>query len=224
LIATWRIYSVDNRGRLVSNRQFQQPTIDEEAVREGQWISWVQGAFYDPIESTNYAYILNPHYALFANYLQTTKVYVCPADKEQVTIGPDPGPRIRSCAMSGYMGWEGPADTRCISGAYRTFNKDSDIPAAMMPSGAFVFIDVNEKSICWPYFGVKMDTEAFFNWPSSIHNRGGVVSFADGHIEYDRWVDPRTVNAYSGNYHNHDYSSPRNADLTWLQQRSTVRK
>jgi prepilin-type processing-associated H-X9-DG protein len=93
-----------------------------------------------------------------------------------------------------------------------------------MPGGAFVFIDVNEKSICWPYFGVKMDTEAFFNWPSSVHNRGGVVAFADSHVEYHKWVDQRTITAYSSDYHQHNDGSPLNKDLTWIKDRTTIRR
>ena len=216
LITVWKLYAVDNRDRLAANRQYQTPTMGDQ--------SWVQGAFYDPVESTNYIYILDPRYALFANYLQTTKVYVCPGDKETVTIGPDPGPRIRSFAMKCYMGWEGPPDTRCISPVYRIFHKEMEIPTALMPKGAFVFMDVNEKSICWPYFGVKMDTDSFFNFPSSIHNRGGDVSFADGHVEYRRWQDPRTIAANSSDYHRHDEPSPGNIDLAWIRERTTIRK
>jgi prepilin-type processing-associated H-X9-DG protein len=91
-------------------------------------------------------------------------------------------------------------------------------------SGVFVFQDVNPNSICWPFFGVQMVQDDFFNWPNSSHNRGGVVSFADGHVDYHRWRDPRTVTAYSTDYHAHQDYSPNNPDLLWLRERTTVRK
>jgi prepilin-type processing-associated H-X9-DG protein len=69
-----------------------------------------------------------------------------------------------------------------------------------------------------------MTQDSFFNFPSSSHNRGGVVSFADGHTEYHRWRDQRTITAYSADYHQHRDSSPNNPDLVWLRQRATVPK
>jgi prepilin-type N-terminal cleavage/methylation domain-containing protein len=215
LATTWRLYAVDNRERLVANAHVDPPNIGIK--------SWVQGAFYDPIESTNFIYILDSRYALFANYLQSTKVYLCPADKETVTIGPDPGPRIRSYALNAYVGWEGDWDTR-LSQNYRIFRKESELPGPLLPGGVFLFMDVNENSICWPYFGVKMDVESFFNWPSSLHNRGGVVSFSDAHVEYHRWKDPRTMAAQSNDYHRHDDASAHNQDLVWMRERTTIHK
>ena len=91
-----------------------------------------------------------------------------------------------------------------------------------MPAGLFTFLDVNPDSICWPYFGVKMDADSFFNFPNSSHNRGGVMSFADAHAEYHRWTDRRTIAAHSSNYHQHDDSSSGNQDIAWLRPRTTV--
>lgn len=33
---------------------------------------------------------------------------------------------------------------------------------------------------------------SFWSMPGSYHNGAGGVSFADGHVEIKRWVDPRT--------------------------------
>jgi len=88
----------------------------------------------------------------------------------------------------------------------------------------FLFQDVDPNSICWPYFGVYMNQESFFNFPNSSHNRGGVVSFADGHVERHRWQDQRTISAFSPDYHRHSDPSPRNVDLAWLRERTTVHK
>ena len=69
-----------------------------------------------------------------------------------------------------------------------------------------------------------MAQDYFFNWPNSSHNRGGVVSFADGHVDYHRWRDQRTINGNLSDYHAHKDSSPNNQDLFWLRERATVRK
>jgi prepilin-type processing-associated H-X9-DG protein len=69
-----------------------------------------------------------------------------------------------------------------------------------------------------------MSEDSFFNFPNSSHNRGGVVSFADGHAEYHRWRDQRTITAYSVDYHLHRDSSPNNQDIDWLRQRASFHK
>jgi prepilin-type N-terminal cleavage/methylation domain-containing protein/prepilin-type processing-associated H-X9-DG protein len=217
--AVWIMYTSDNSDWLVANGQIDPPAADPPS---GRGRLWVQGAFYNPNDNTNYALILDPKYALFGNYLQTTKVYHCPTDREMVKIGSQSYPRLRSYALNAYTGWSGPWDTR-LSTAYKVFRKHSDL-VVTMPGGLFTFADVNPDSICWPYFGVLMQTEAFFNFPNSSHSRGGVISFADGHVEHHRWRDQRTITAYSSDYHRHNEPSNGNQDLLWLRERTTIKR
>src|SRR6266478_2080292 len=104
-------------------------------------------------------------------------------------------PKLRSYSLNAYAGWATPWDAR-LSTAYKIFRKHSAIPPSMS-AGMFLFGDVNPNSICWPYFGVQMAQDSFFNFPGASHNRGGVFSFADGHSEHHRWRDSRTITAYS---------------------------
>jgi prepilin-type processing-associated H-X9-DG protein len=129
---------------------------------------------------------------------------------------------MRSYALNNYLGWVGQWDDR-LSLAYKIFRKHGEL-VSPMPSGIFLFQDANPNSICWPYFGVYMAQDAFFNFPNSSHNSGGVVSFADGHVEHHRWRDQRTINAYSDDYHRHNDAAPRNQDVVWLRDRTTVHR
>jgi prepilin-type N-terminal cleavage/methylation domain-containing protein/prepilin-type processing-associated H-X9-DG protein len=221
LAAVWLMYAGDNSDVLVANGELYPPSTTTKL--------WIQGAFYYADATTNSAYILNPNYALFAHYLHSIKVYVCPADPDTVTVNGKPYPRLRSYSLNAYLGWTaawdtrlGPVDNRGRP-LYRVFAKHSDLTTAM-PAGTFVFQDVNPNSICWPYFGVQMAEDSFFNWPSSSHSRGGIISFADGHVDYHRWKDERTVVAHSFDYHKHDDPCDNNVDLDWLRERTTVRK
>ena len=216
--AVWIMYTSDNNDWLVANGQIDPPAPDPPSGRK----IWVQGAFYNPNDNTNYALLLDPRYALFGNYLQTTKVYHCPTDRESVKIGSKSYPRLRSYALNAYAGWAGPWDTR-LSSSYKIFRKHSDLVVSM-PAGIFTFMDVNPDSICWPYFGVLMQSDAFFNFPNSSHSRGGVIAFSDAHVEHHRWRDQRTITAYSTDYHRHNEPSPGNKDLLWLRDRTTVKK
>jgi prepilin-type N-terminal cleavage/methylation domain-containing protein/prepilin-type processing-associated H-X9-DG protein len=221
LTTAWMMYAGDNNDLLVANGETYPPSTTVKL--------WVQGAFYYAEANTNATYILDPKYALFGNYLRNTKLYVCPTDRNTVTVNGQTYPKLRSYALNAYVGWVGEWDNRLgpVDGRgfplYRLFKKHTEL-VAPMPSGVFLFQDVNPNSICWPFFGVQMATDYFFNFPNSSHNRGGVVSFADGHVDYHRWRDQRTITAYSPDYHRHQDSSPNNPDLTWLRERSTVRK
>jgi hypothetical protein len=124
--------------------------------------------------------------------------------------------------MNAYLGWKGAWEGR-LSSNYKIFTKLGKMNA-VMPNGMFLFQDVNPDSICWPFFGVQMDSDTFFNFPGSSHSRGNVVSFADTHVEWHRWKDSRTIIAYSPNYHSHSDASPNNVDLGWMRARTSVKK
>jgi prepilin-type N-terminal cleavage/methylation domain-containing protein/prepilin-type processing-associated H-X9-DG protein len=215
LVTTWLLYIDDNNDVLPNNGAVYPPSTVEKL--------WVQGAFYFSNVGKSDQYNVDPQYAQFAQYLKSAKVYSCPADVLDVEIDGVKYPKVRSYAMNSYLGWTGGFHNALNMKNYVIYQKRSQL-TALMPGGAFVFMDVHPKSICWPFFGVRMDTEAFFNFPGVSHNRGAVVAFADGHIETHRWRDARTLAAVSPDYHNHYDVSPRNADLTWLRDRTTVRK
>jgi prepilin-type N-terminal cleavage/methylation domain-containing protein len=216
MATAWVLYTVDNNDWLVANGPVETPPSTINKL-------WVQGYFFNATDNTNSALMLDPKYALFSSYLQSTRVYVCPTDRLTVKISNVSYPKIRSYSLNAYAGWYGDWDTR-LSSLYRIFKKHSEIGRTRMPSGLFLFADVNPDSICWPYFGVQMSKDSFFNFPNSSHSRGGVISFADAHVEHHRWRDQRTITAYSADYHRHDESSPRNEDIFWLRDRTTVPK
>ena len=55
-------------------------------------------------DKTNTTYILSTKYALFASYLQTIKVYVCPTDPPNVQVSSRSLPRVRSYTLNAYIG------------------------------------------------------------------------------------------------------------------------
>lgn len=214
LAAVWIMYATDNSDWLVANGKYDPPSTRTKL--------WVQGAFFVPTANTNNQLILDSKYALFAPYIQALRIYLCPTDRNYVMVSGVRHPKIRSYALNAYLGWTGSWDNR-LSPSYRLLKKHSEV-SALKPSGIFTFQDVNPNSICWPYFGVQMDYDYFFNFPNSSHSRGGVLSYADGHVEHHRWRDGRTITAFSPDYHNHRDNSSGNADIAWLRDRTTVKK
>jgi prepilin-type N-terminal cleavage/methylation domain-containing protein len=212
LAAVSLIYAGDNNDWLPAVGQNDPPSTSRKL--------WIQGAFVYPEANTNSAYILDPKYALFANYLHSIRTYVCPSDAPTVLLSGKSYPRLRSYSMNAYVGWTGHWDNR-LSADYSVFKKASQV-APSLSSGLLLFTDVHPKSICWPYYGVQMRDDIFLLFPGNAHSMGSVISFADGHAERHRWVDPRTTAAVSSDYHAHHDPSPHNLDLVWLRGHSSV--
>ena len=84
LATTWLLYVTDNNDWIAANGNSATPNTTTKF--------WIQGNFYDPVQATNKSYLLDPRYALFANYLKTSQVYVCPADRPTVRVS-DPASR-----------------------------------------------------------------------------------------------------------------------------------
>jgi prepilin-type N-terminal cleavage/methylation domain-containing protein/prepilin-type processing-associated H-X9-DG protein len=236
LSLTWSLYALDHGDRLVANGY---ETLES---RVGTRL-WVSGDchFYSP-PYTNVEYLVDSRYAAFGDYLTSPAIYRCPADKslfnrlvsvQQATVDlsvPDPKhealhPQVRSYSMNAFFGWL--PELGSLSADYRTFNKDGDL-AAGSPADLWIFQDVHPASICYPAFVVYMPgtaVDGFYHYPSSLHQGGGVLAFADGHVEAHRWTDRRTAKRVPpGAILSHWDQSPRNADVAWLRERSTFRQ
>ncbi len=140
LAIIWTLYAGENNDLLAAVGQNDPPSTKSRL--------WIQGAFVYPEANTNSAYLLDPKYALFADYLHTIQTYVCPADPNTVTVFGKAYPKLRSYALNAYLGWAGHWDDR-LATDYRVFKKQSQLVPSMNAS-MFLFTDVHPKSICWP--------------------------------------------------------------------------
>ena len=118
-------------------------------------------------------------------YNESTAIYRCPADRS-MTQGI---PRVRSYSINGWMGG------RALAGqdSFRVFRKQCDVKAPA-PSQAFVFLDEHERSINDGWFAVDMmGGRGLLDAPASRHGGGYNLSFADGHAEFWKISDLRTL-------------------------------
>jgi prepilin-type processing-associated H-X9-DG protein len=107
----------------------------------------------------------------------------------------------------------------------RVFKKQTDIGSGISPSGCWVFLDENDKTINDGWFvvpGPKTAT-AYVDCVASYHNRAAGLAFADGHAEIKKWSDGYILGLKPGSPALFMSADPGNnyADLRWLQQRST---
>jgi prepilin-type N-terminal cleavage/methylation domain-containing protein len=222
LISSWVMYAGDSNDALPNNGM---PSQGGDEKRK----FWIQGVFYHDPDKLNKELIVNAKYAQFAPYIRDIKVYRCPADRSLVQVKGLWYPKLRSYSMNSYVGWFSTNDTRLASNNYVYFRKTAQM-IRPGPANLFVFQEVYPDSICWPYFGVYMDStsDRFFNFPAIDHSQGGVVAFGDAHVEQHRWRHPFTLKAYSGNYHGHNDTSnlspPKNDDVAWIRDHASVKK
>ncbi len=82
------------------------------------------------------------------------------------------------------------------------------------PGERFVFID--EGKISPDSWTVHYDRESWWDRPTVRHGDGTNFSFADGHSDYWKWKDPRTVKLAEGTISQPD--QPGNPDLRAVQK------
>ncbi|HAV64977.1 MAG TPA: hypothetical protein DCY13_21720, partial [Verrucomicrobiales bacterium] len=216
----WIMYADDNGGRLVRNND------GTGAGKSAAAPSWVGGwlDFSPNLDNVNTGYLVDnnryPYAAYLGPYVKNPAVFKDPADKSQVTIFGKRVSRVRSLSMNGYM-----AGNRVWNGNdnYRLFNKIDEI-SRPQPSKAWVLITEREDSINDGWFGVDMISN-LVDYPASYHNNAGALTFADGHSEIKRWIDPRTMPLLKrGELLPLNIPMPGNPDLEWLRERTTALK
>lgn len=182
------------------------------------WVSGWQDFNDNNADNTNKLLLLDARYAQLGTYTKTAGAYKCPADRITVRNGGVWRPRVRSISMSGWMGPNSPA----WNPGYVVFSKVSQM-SKLSPSQALVFLDEREDSIDDGYYAVNMDRNAWqlVNFPGGFHNRAGGLSFADGHTEIHKWLDPRTTPPFKKGQKREFTAMRDNRDLTWLQDHAT---
>jgi prepilin-type N-terminal cleavage/methylation domain-containing protein len=193
--------------------------------------SWVAGDMVlvatspsDVDQCTNMDYLVGSQYEQFGSlghYTKNGRLYHCPADKSTVSYNGANYDRVRSLSMNGWVGFDTRDWGQPGSGPMFKLNfKMSDL-VNPGPAQTWVFIDERENSINDGWFGVDMvDTGSGAVWvdlPATRHNRGGVLSFGDGHSEFRKWQDQTT----SSTSLTPNSSAPNSPDIAWLQQRTT---
>lgn len=183
-----QLYTDDHNSRLPLNL-----VMTEWSARNNlNWVNNVMTWDTHP-DNTNQAAVTQ---AALGNYAQReTAIYRCPSDRALSAMQRAAGwtGRIRSYSMNAMMGDVGPftaSGTNINNPDYVQFFKTTQIPH---PSGIFVFLDEHPDSIDDGYFLNRAYNWNWIDLPASYHNGATAFSFADGHSELHRWLEPSTV-------------------------------
>ena len=212
----WLAYTYENNDHFPPNGRdpAQPPRTDFQF-----W--WAQGNLdYDPANSdnTNSALLLDGRYAQLGPYARSAGIFRCPSDRTQAMLNGSPAPRVRSVSMNSNVG----ALVQCFNPPPIPLGpqKLSDLHN---PSQQFIFIEEHPDSIGFVSFwideGLGADAQ-IASYPAAYHEQGANLSFADGHVEYHRWKDSRTLPPVKYAKWLAQTASPDNPDVAWLQQRT----
>jgi prepilin-type N-terminal cleavage/methylation domain-containing protein len=168
---------------------------------------------------------------VFYSYVNSTKVYKCPADKFKMEAGGAytlagacaGKDRVRSFSANNFM-----AGHDNNAGAYpapwgKIFFRSAEIDA---PSSRYVFIDeyegsnVNGGGINDGFFLVNMGpaTTVQTDIPTGHHDGGYALNFSDGHNEMVKFLDGRSRNWQGG-----QWNVVNNPDWQYLTNHATYR-
>ena len=219
LALTWELYTGDYAGMLVPNGFGTPESLGDTRL-------WVQGATHkyigdEMLAFTDPKYLIDPHYAAFADYLKTPAIYKCPADRSEY----NGMPKVRTYALNSYLNWEKPTNGGefLLSPTHVNFHKTADVAAAR-PSALLSFIDTAPNFLCHSAFGIAMTT-FYYHFPSIEHDQGGGAAFADGHVDYKRWRDAYTLQMARAPFVTHlNFTPDACPDLNWLREHATVPK
>jgi prepilin-type N-terminal cleavage/methylation domain-containing protein len=217
LSLAWILYADDNADKMPGNLDGGSNLNQTNAT----WcVGWLDNATYTP-DNTNWVAMMNSQ---LGKYSSSHEIYKCPAD-QSLSRGRSGQPRVRSVSMNAYLGdRSGP-----YTAGYNQFKKMSEL-IAPSPTGTWVFHDEREDSINDGWFAVNMDSfdppkpasDIIVDYPAGYHNRAGGMSYADGHSEVKKWLDPRTTPILKkGQALPLGIASPNNKDVEYLQVHST---
>ncbi len=201
LSIAWATYQAENNGCLVNG----------STHGANPWAKWG-----DETESNSSRYTLITTGALFP-YTHETRFYLCPSD---------PYKHIRSYSIASMM-------NGCDWSPEDIVNNHPDllIPYAnryvqvLAPSEQMVFCDEKDSrssSNMGTFAQDRLDWNynRWVDYVANFHERGDNFGFADGHAEYWKWVDDRTIDASTKRqFFYPDPAANRNQDL-WRIRRS----
>lgn len=224
LCLAWRMYAEDNNDKIPGAKEWNPTatTVQPDWANATEWLTVL-----DPTAEGNWnADKFTKQSVLWPYCGASLGIWKCPGDRSTaINDKRQTVPRIRSMSMNSWVGGDAWDDS-----GWRVYMKLGDMNDPG-PSHTWVLVDEREDSINDGYFIVDMggfpDTPSRFkivDYPGSYHNRAASFSFADGHAELHKWVDPRTSPPLDPKKNlRQNVESPNNLDVLWMQDRSTRR-
>jgi prepilin-type N-terminal cleavage/methylation domain-containing protein/prepilin-type processing-associated H-X9-DG protein len=174
----WYMYPMDHDDKLVNNWP-------------GDVNAWVDGSISVGKGSPGLTNLIVIRKGLLFPYNTSEAIYRCPSEPLE-KLGKLNVPRVRTVTMNGMMGGNQDWVQDPKAKEFPPRKKSSAI-INPSPSQANVFVHESPITIEDCFFAVKGFQNIWQNLPASVHGNGGTVTFADGHAEYWKWLEPETA-------------------------------
>ena len=185
------LYSDDYDGFLPPNRHVYNIGTGGPSVGWDDSMTWCAGLA--PHDTTTE----NIERGLLFPYNRSTKIYRCPADMSRVETEEGQLLSMRrtrsynlSQSINGY-----PYDNPKFYSPSFTKVHEIDDPS---PACCLFFVGVHEDGILDSHFGIpprgptyRRQRPQWWDLPAGRHSQSGCFSFADGHVEHWKWVEPK---------------------------------
>ena len=218
----WHMYVNDHDDFIPGNNWWQEAGSNGMARCSLNWTTgWEDATLADDPDNTNADLFLNPKWASLGEYTKSAGIYYCPASRVMVKEGRGLFPLARTVSMNGWMGYT----NRPLVTEFKFLRKTTDL-VKLSASNAFVFVDERDDSVDDGFFGVSMVSATMVEIAANYHGGGGPITFADGHVEFHRWLSPDTRFPQQSGIATEKYNfisvAPDDPDLLWLQEHATI--
>lgn len=233
LALAWRMYAEDNRDVLVyASDDPGDPNLNWQVLDQYAWT--LSHMDFNPDNPANWDITVDMIKRPLWVYGPNPSIYRCPSDNSMINVNGTMKPRIRTMSINLYLGgFDGTDGGWPWAHPYNIYTKLSALSGANSPgpSRTWVFLDMREDRINWGNFMTCMlgyyptDPSQYQfqqDLPGMYHNRACGFSFADGHSEIKRWMDPRTMPPLRVGVAVADtILAPGSPDVAWLQDHTT---
>lgn len=201
----WVMYAEDNDGRIVNGCTSVNPgyqfTVNGKIVYEQCWVSGVFSLFQENVTEEKCKKAITDG-ALWP-YCKNYKLYACPTAKKGEFI------TYSICdSMNGFPGHPWATEAPNIKSLLKL--KKTDRRIVFVDEGQIGYDGMGEVSYTAYY-----KQERWWDYPSDRHSNGMTFSFADGHSEYWKWMDKRTIEMIKDP--NYEKTQPGNQDMYRVQ-------
>ena len=237
----WVMYAQDNEDYIMPNGALTQAEGVDTNIQN--WVMGYLGWQDSNPDNTNVLYLANAATGPYCNHV--AGVFKCPDDIWQCTEGGVSMDRVRSYSMN-----------YCMEGNYDDARKlANNVPLNCVwwgrdrygyrkltligqhgptPSDAWVLCEehpdsMNNGCLAWGAWNPVTKTGGWADMPASWHKKGCDFSFADGHVEYHKWLSGYNATANVGICvpvtYNTAFARPglgNPADMEWVSEHGSA--
>jgi prepilin-type N-terminal cleavage/methylation domain-containing protein len=229
LILAWRMYSDDNRDRLLgcNSNDPNRPDCIVDAPSDVCWLDFSSKAGnWDPRVT------ITPG-LMFPYTGKNAAIFKCPGDRSAVRVGTELRPRVRSMSMSQVFSKGGEWLDRTYNPSQTVWRTYDKLSAVVNPAKTWVFVDEHPDSMNGLGFANactgadNASTAQIIDFPANFHCGACGFAFSDGHSEIHTWRGSKIRNApvtYTGTLPLNVPAGDSWVDVRWMAENTTARR